>query len=198
MKTKKTYHHGNLREVLLNAALEILDSSGVEAVSIRAIARMANVSHAAPANHFADRRALLTAISVLIFKQLATTIDTALASGPAARKKRIKVFADSLLEFGLNYPHRYKLMWRRDLLDDDDLELQQTMDGIYAALLAELSSNSFPSNYSSDTFAIALWSLVHGYVSMRLDGNFEARQDEISGQPRHHAMLDLFLQVVDC
>ena len=92
-KAAPAYHHGNLRAGLLDAALTILDAEGVDAVTIRAVARAAGVSHAAPANHFADRKALLTALAAGIFAALAGRIARKLAAAPGGRAARLRVFA---------------------------------------------------------------------------------------------------------
>src|SRR3954451_6173243 len=62
--TVSSYHHGNLRRVLLDTALEAIATDGVAALSLRDVARRAGVSHAAPAHHFGDKRGLLTAIAI--------------------------------------------------------------------------------------------------------------------------------------
>ena len=69
--SEKAYHHGNLRFALIEAALDILDESGIDAVSIRQVAKRVGVAHSAPANHFKNKRALFTALAAEIFKQLA-------------------------------------------------------------------------------------------------------------------------------
>lgn len=191
-KRGRAYHHGNLRGELLAAAMGLLDEGGVEAVTIRAVARRAGVTHAAPANHFADRRALLTALATGIFEALAERIGRRLASAGARRDARIRTFADATVAFGLAHPHRFRLLWRRDSLDDTDGALQAAMDAIYDRLVAELAA--VPSaRASAETRAIALWSMVQGYVCMRLDGNLVSKVDEETGEPRQKAIMTALL-----
>ena len=83
MTTKKNaYHHGNLRTELLNAAMEILDESAVEAVTIRQVARKVGVAHSAPANHFPDKKSMLTTLAVEIFISLSSVIKNELDIAP--------------------------------------------------------------------------------------------------------------------
>lgn len=187
-RPSRAYHHGALREALLGFAAELLDAEGVEAVTVRAVARKAGVTHAAPFNHFPTRSALLTALAATFFEQLAAAVreDLSGASGP----DRVRSYARAVVDYGLKHPNRYRLMWRRDLLLDD-AALQRAMDAIYEDLIAELSQGRNLNGKSAHTFAVALWSMAHGYVSLRLDGNFEDRKDEVSGQARFEAMLDL-------
>ncbi|WFL77726.1 TetR/AcrR family transcriptional regulator [Altererythrobacter arenosus] len=193
MQAKKRFHHGNLKSALLDAALSILDASGPDAITIREVARRAGVSHAAPANHFADRRALLTEVSLLLFGQLASDIENKIEAERQSGMARIRSFADCLIEYGLEHPERYRMLWRRDLVSNEDQRLIRAMDGIYDRLIAEISSIGQPDNSDPHTLAIALWSLAHGYVSMRLDGNFDPATDDVTGEPRANAILDIFL-----
>ena len=191
-RTARTgYHHGALRQALLKHATKLLDKEGVEAVTIRAVARAADVSHAAPINHFESRNALLTALATSFFDNLAADIDARVQSADD-KLARVRAFAVALVEYGLRYPQRYRLMWRRDLLLPD-AALQLSMDGIYERLTTELSGVRRRHGKSTHTVATAMWSLAHGYVSMRIDGMFEARTDEVTGQSRFEAMLDLLL-----
>lgn len=185
------YHHGALRQSLLEHAVALLDAEGVDAVTIRAVARAAGVSHAAPVNHFESRNALLTAMATGFFDDLSLEIDRRAGSGVASRD-RVRAFAEALVHYGLSHPHRYRLLWRRDLLVEDEV-LKAAMDGVYDRLIAELSSLPLIGGKSPHTVATAMWSLTHGYLVMRLDEVFEARDDELTGQPRLQAMLDLIL-----
>lgn len=193
---RRTYHHGDLRAALLRAAQELLDEGGPDAVTIREAARRAGVSHAAPANHFADRRALLTALAAELFERLSRQIGDALAGAAAEPARRVRAFADAVIDFGLSRPNRYRLLWRRDLLDNDDARLNRAMDAIYDRLTAELGSAGRRRPPDRDTCAIALWSMVHGYVSMRIGGTFVAKGDAVSGEPRERAIVSLFLRAL--
>ncbi|MDX5367368.1 MAG: TetR/AcrR family transcriptional regulator [Alphaproteobacteria bacterium] len=192
-KPKDSYHHGNLREALVTAALALLDEDGIEAVTIRAVARRAGVTHAAPANHFRDRRALLTALAAEIFAGLRTDIDRKLGGAGPELEARLRVFAQAMLRFGLAAPNRYRLIWRWDALDGKDPALATAMDGIYDRLIGELSAGA-RADFDPHTRAIALWSMVHGYVSMRIEGNLLAGRDKLSGEPREVAIVSAILR----
>ncbi|MFK7895269.1 MAG: TetR/AcrR family transcriptional regulator [Myxococcota bacterium] len=192
----KSFHHGDLKRVLFDVALARLDVHGAEGVTIRAVARDAGVSHGAPVNHYADRCALLTALARAQFETLLAEIEARLQKGEGADGPRIDAFAEAIVDFGLRYPHRYRLLWRPDLIDQREPELLAVMDQIYDRLCAEMSkgleTSGSDAHFDQDTYAVALWSLLHGYVDLRLSGMFEPSKDGVSGAPREEAILQLF------
>lgn len=189
----RKFHHGDLKEALLKAALKLLDQHGPDGVTIRAVARETNVSHAAPVNHFKDRKALLTELVIRLFADLHSRIQSAIEHSKEAPDLRVASYAKVLIAYGLELPHRYDLMWRRDLIDTRDSRLQKIMDQLYGQLIAEITDLNPAIRVDRDTVAIALWSLAHGYVTMRLTGGLEERRDTISGELRQDAMIEFLL-----
>ncbi len=196
MTELKSFHHGDLKRVLAEVALELLDEHGVGGVTIRAVAKAAGVSHAAPVNHYKDRGALLTALTKTQFDALEHEIEVRLARTESNPNPGIEVFASVIMDFGFRYPHRYKLLWNADLVDHADPELLSVMDRIYDRLCAEFSKVVPAHTVDKDTYAVALWSMLHGYVDMRLSGMFEPMNDNLSGMPRSEAIVDLFKQLL--
>jgi AcrR family transcriptional regulator len=187
------YHHGDLRQALLSAAREILDREGVDAVTVRAVARKADVGHSAPANHFKDRAALLTALAFEIFAELAAEIDRAVGAGGRMVEQRLRVFGQAVVRYALQHPNRYRLLWRRDSLDNADSRLDESGGAIYERVRAILADNKPLKLASVDSQIIAAWSMVHGYVSLRLDGTLTAGTDEVTGLAREDAILDVLI-----
>lgn len=177
----------------MEAALKLLDLHGPEGVTIRAVARETNVSHAAPVNHFKDRRALLTEVVIRLFSDLQTQIHQEIQRTEALPDHRVALFARVLIDYGFKHARRYDLMWRCGLIDMQDLRLQEVMDEIYGQLTAEIAALNKESCVDHDTVALTFWSVAHGYVTMRLSGVFEERRDSVSGQPRQDALLEFLL-----
>jgi AcrR family transcriptional regulator len=188
------YHHGNLREELINAALELLDESGIEAVGIRQVARKVGVAHSAPANHFKNKQALFTALATHIFRDLMVAIQSRPMTNADNLRDAIHHFAKTILDVGLKYPNRYKLIWRRDCVDNENTALYQVMEEIYQQLTDTLQTHAKRKHIDVESQAIALWSLIHGYVSLRLDGNLSAGHDEVTGVERQLAIIDVILE----
>lgn len=180
----------SLRPILLRKAFELLDQTGPDGVTIRAVARAAGVSHAAPANHFADRRQLLTEMASAIFRQyLARVADY---PGPC----RARAYLGALVGYAIAFPGRYELLWRTDLVAWDNPVFRDDLNRTYADYVEALrmaSANGADPPRDIETLATAAWSMAHGYAELRSTGIFEPRTDAATGQARLDAMLDLVL-----
>lgn len=191
LRTKRSagQKHGDLRKELLREGLALLDDKGIGGVTIRAVARNAGVVHSAPANHFSTRQEMLTAIAAIIFADLAELSTKAIKDLADKPKEAIQAFAETCFQFAFNTPNRYQLLWQRQLIDQDDSVLAREMDRVYSALLSLLRKDHVNHCVDIETNAIAIWSLIHGYISMRLDGNLVAAEDKVTNLPRHKAIL---------
>lgn len=181
--------HGDLRSALLSEGLILLDNEGIESVTIRAVARNAGVAHSAPANHFPSRSAMLTAIATMIFTGLADMSAAAVTGMDDQPKQAIQAFADTWFQFAFDHPNRYQLLWQRQLVNHEDPGLEREMNRVYSTLLSILQCNQMGRRVDAETDAIAIWSMIHGYISMRLDGNLVAANDSVSNLPRNKAIL---------
>ena len=181
--------HGDLRMALLNEGLALLDSEGVEGVTIRAVARNTGVAHSAPANHFPSRRAMLTAIAAIVFADLADLTIEAITDLADKPEQAIQAFAETCFQFAFDTPNRYQLLWQRQLIDQDNPALAKEMERVYSALLSLLIQSQIKPRVDIETDAIAIWSMIHGYISLRLDGNLVAAEDTVTKLPRHKAIL---------
>jgi AcrR family transcriptional regulator len=183
-----------LRDTLLENALAILDQAGPDGVTIRAVARASGVSHAAPANHFKDRRDLLTAMATVIFGQYLAEFEQQNKTG----HDRARAYLIALFNFSQAHPSRYGLLWRKELIDWQNAPLLNACEAAYQDFLLALTARNVDSGaveVDLETLGTALWSMVHGYSDLRATGFFEARNDNVTGRPRIAAMLELLLAV---
>src|SRR5262245_1682880 len=101
MSTSASYHHGDLRQAVLQTAGEIIEKEGLEALSLREVARRAGVSHSAPYRHFPDRERLLAALVEEGFSMLAEALE----------KRPRREMGEAYVEFALAHPERFRLMF---------------------------------------------------------------------------------------
>ena len=193
MTQAKSFHHGDLKRTLFDVAVTLLDQHGAGGVTIRAVARAASVSHSAPVNHYKNRRALLTAIAKRQFELISDKINKSLSHTANDPRQRIEVIAQTLMDYGFEYPHRYQLLWRSDLINHEDDELLKVMDAVYKQLCAAIELAVPNAKFDIHTIAVALWSMVHGYVDMRHSGMFVPMNDEETNTPRSDSIIKFFL-----
>lgn len=167
MTEKPGYHHGDLRAALVESALAMLETG--EAFSLRAVARHAGVSTAAPYRHFADREALESALAVHGFRELLS--DLAAISPSPQTTADVADFAVAYVRFALRRPALFRLMFGQPC-DENDLERVRASDDLHADL-ADVLASVYP-QVDAPALATAGWSLAHGLAFLHLDGKFRA------------------------
>lgn len=167
------YHHGDLPAALLRAVGELIVEGGPGAVSVRAVARRAGVSHAAPAHHFGDRAGLLSAYASQGFEAFLAALREAMGELPEDSSVTDAVLAmgAAYVDFGLAQASRYAVMFRPEMVDEEDEGLSEAGRRAFAALLAVLRAGLAEDATDEDVLVLAMatWSTVHGLVSLSLD-----------------------------
>lgn len=170
--TVTSYHHGNLRQAILDEAGRVLESEGAEAISFRALARSLAVSHAAPAHHFADRTALLSELASQGYERLGDAIELGMSG--ATDEQRLVAAGEAYVRFALANPEVYKMMFASRLLSGECSDnLLIAAQRAYMLLLEAAHGQppqGDPASYRVDTPELAAWSMVHGAVMLWLDG----------------------------
>ncbi|MCX5205593.1 TetR/AcrR family transcriptional regulator [Streptomyces sp. NBC_00237] len=163
--TRPSYHHGDLRATLVLAALELLETG--EPFSLRALARRAGVSTAAPYRHFADREELESALAVHGLRELMNdlTLD---GPGPTTVAE-VGEFAVGYVRFALRRPALFRLMFGQPCDDRSDERVRAS--GALHDLLEGVMAEVFPAADAA-VLATAGWSLAHGLAFLHLDGKF--------------------------
>jgi AcrR family transcriptional regulator len=147
-----TYHHGDLRGAILEAAGRMIEKDGFAGLSVREAARRAGVSHTAPYRHFPDRKALLAALAAEGFSQLAKVLEN--RSG--------RELAEAYVRFALEHPQRFRLMFASGRAPPD-------LRARFGAAFSELGAGA-------SLAAAAAWALVHGLAQLALDGHLESNE----------------------
>ncbi|GGY18517.1 TetR/AcrR family transcriptional regulator [Streptomyces tanashiensis] len=152
-----------LRDRLVRVGVELLDAEGIQALSLREIARRAGVSHGAPRRYFPAHLDLLSAIARQGFAQLANRVAEEDPEGASARE-RIEVLARVYLDYADTRRGMFELMFRHDLLESGRLGLRETSLPLFAhltALVARVRPGAEPA-----VLAGALWANLHGLAQL--------------------------------
>ncbi|PHZ86478.1 TetR/AcrR family transcriptional regulator [Paremcibacter congregatus] len=163
-KGKKSYHHGNLRETLIESALEILKEGSLDDLSLRALARRAGVSQTAPYRHFEDKEALIAVLKADGMAKLGEGMRGLIETekDPLARLEKIGL---QYVQFAGKYPAHFKVMFEYELCDDKYEELHNTADNTFSCFQATVMECLALPNARKIDPAVALmsaWSVVHG------------------------------------
>jgi AcrR family transcriptional regulator len=171
----RRYHHGNLRQALLDATLDLADEKGLEQVSLREVARRVGVSSGAPFRHFQDRRALMTAIAEEATRQLRIRVerDQPVCDGDAI--VRLQALGQSFLDWALSHPTQFRLVSSRHLFDFESSDSLRQNFGFVRALTMDLVRQAqvqkrLPAAVPVEKMALALRASAYGLARMVVDG----------------------------
>lgn len=173
---RDAYHHGNLREALVEAAIELLVDEGLAALSLRAVARRAGVSHTAPYRHFADKAELLAAVAVEGFRSLRAALERAM-QGLSEPRDRLRDSGRAYVAFALAHPAHYRVMFGPDLDKAAHAELGAVALATFEVFVAAVTDAVAPDVAPMDA-AVFLWAEVHGLSLLALDGQLAVAGDD--------------------
>jgi AcrR family transcriptional regulator len=160
-RKKLSYHHGDLEAALVRSAGDILEKEGVEALSLREVARRAGVSHNAPYRHFPQREALLAALAAEGFELLGQAQRRAAAAGG------LRAMGEAYVRFALAHPQRFRLMFGGQVPIGKHPQLRGVATQAFEGLSGALAS-SVPGALGAGDCSIAAWALVHGLAQLLL------------------------------
>ncbi|MDR0779210.1 MAG: TetR/AcrR family transcriptional regulator [Pseudomonadales bacterium] len=164
-KSSSSYHHGDLRQALVNAAWNSIQEQGPESLSLAALAKTIGVSQAAPFRHFADRSSLLAAVALHGFTTLFTLL-TAAVNNPRGKGSAVSRFAHAYARFGTENPAIYRLMLASSVIGDsaEDTELRVTARRSLQLLIDTLTD--IPNAQLRRRRAVHIWAALHGAVML--------------------------------
>ena len=195
---RRGYHHGNLREALIDATLELLAEKGPGAFTIAEVARLAGVSSAAPYRHFRDAEALLAAVAERGFERFATVLAQAWMDGRPNPSRAFEALGQAYLGFARREPALYGAMFETHLAFDAFPSLQAAADRAFAILreAAERVAATLPEPRRPPALMMALhmWSLAHGIASLFCRGDGARRKLPMSPEDLLEAGVLIYLQ----
>lgn len=177
----KPYHHGDLRRALLKAAVTILERDGPSALSLRAVAREAGVSPAAPYHHFKDKSELLNAVAMEGFARMKTILAEAFAAAPKDEVR--SSLGVAYVEFSQANPALYRVMWdcarNGEKMPDSPHEDESAFDLVKGAIRDAAGGQI--SELDLELTAIASWCAAHGLAEISTFAQFQPLKDALGG-----------------
>lgn len=194
-----SYHHGDLRQAMIEAAEAVLAEKGVGGFTLRECARRAGVSPAAPAHHFGNLVGLLTVIATLGFDDLSEAMEAAVTEAIRSGGDRLAAICEAYLAVALARPGRFRVVFGRLGLKNEDENLRRAGIRAFGILVREtklalgrrtegedLLTRPLPLFADDADLAAILfvWSVTHGFSTMLIDGQLGPFEMQPSGRER--------------
>lgn len=195
----RPYHHGDLRTALLKEAEAILELDGIQALTLRAVARAAGVSHAAPNNHFDNLTGLLSELAAVGYMRFGAALAAAMDAAGSDPKARMDAMGRAYVGFARGQPGLFELMFRSERLDGARPALRQAIDATRQALRDATVARRFTASHTPLQLAAqgtALWSLVHGFSMLLLEGRLDNIIRSLPGDQDADTLLEAVLAAV--
>ncbi|MBL9034398.1 MAG: TetR/AcrR family transcriptional regulator [Rhodospirillaceae bacterium] len=195
---RKGYHHGNLREALIRAALHLIGEKGPGGFTFADAARAAGVSSAAPYRHFRDRDALLADVAKRGFELFAAALEKAWNNGQPNPYVAFEAVGRAYLAFARKEPAHYSAMFEAGVAPESDPELQKASDAAFGvvrraseALTAHLPAAGRP---PALMMSLHMWALAHGIASLFARADAGRRKLPMSPEDLLEAALLVYLR----
>ncbi|KRR21095.1 transcriptional regulator [Bradyrhizobium lablabi] len=196
------YHHGDLHDALLAAAERVLERDGLPGLTLRAVAREAGVSHAAPTHHFGDLTGLLSELAAIGFRRFN---EAMVAAGNTETFPLMKAMAraKAYVAYAQARPGMYGLMFRTERLDMTRPSLHEAATASFEGLATAVSLSRNEKLTGEALEALSLdqaaaiaraWSLVHGFTTLLLDGRLKDIMHRLPDGTGVEQLLDAMLR----
>lgn len=198
----RDYHHGDLRRALIAAAVELVETQGLEAVSVRDVARRVGVSPGAPFRHFKSRTALLTAVAEEAQERLLRAVAEARrhekADDPLAAFRAI---GEGFLRWAFENPGHFHVISTRAVIDFDSPGLRERNDRLRSTmrhLMAAAAQQGRLRSGDIDRYVLGLRALAYGLARMHIDGQFASwGQNPDEALDESLRVLELFVRAIE-
>lgn len=197
--TERPYHHGNLKPVLLQAAVGLIAEVGPAAFTLREVARRAGISHNAPYRHFSEKDELLAAVAAEGFERLSEALGkpekATRARHPHPALHRFQASGLAYVRFALHSPEHLLVMFDWPLVPDRYPELSAAAGAAFSVLVgfvkAAQGEGSLP---AGDPLALACiaWSLVHGVAKLAISKRLPFQSESAVLRFAAQAIMTLF------
>jgi AcrR family transcriptional regulator len=180
---RRSYHHGDLKRALLDAALPLIRKGGPGALTLRAVARAAGVSQTAPYRHFADRNALVAAVADQGFERLHARLLAAFQAPEKITGRKtetaragLQAIGVAYVQFALDHPDEYRVMFGDEAASGRAPESGAKVFAFLEQGIVMLQKQKLVRDGDAHAIALTAWALVHGLAMLMLDGQLKGKE----------------------
>jgi AcrR family transcriptional regulator len=171
---RKKYHHGDLKNALIKAGVNILAKEGVAGLSLRKVAQKAGVSHAAPYAHFTDKQALIAAISTEGFRMLYERLTAIREQHRDNPRRQLVEAAWAYVQFAQNEPAHFRVTFSSAVEREKNypalVEMTRKSFGEVVGIVEACQASGLLRTGPVDILTVSVWSIVHGFASLLIEG----------------------------
>lgn len=190
IEKKAPHHHGDLPRALIAAGIDLLESDGIDGLSLRKCAAKAGVSHGAPAHHFGGLDGLLKAIAGEGFTRFRLSMELARAAGPQTDLGRLKSICTGYFDFAVAHPALTILMFNHG---EQSSTKQVENDSRSYGVLRDACAPFATTPQAARVLETQVWSLIHGYSTLYLAGALASPVQSVPDR----GPLDAVLETID-
>jgi AcrR family transcriptional regulator len=200
-EAKRRYHHGDLRQALIEAAEALIVEKGVAGFTLRECARRAGVSPSAPSHHFGHVAGLLSAVAALGFKDLSEAMEHAQEQARGHARDEFQAIGEAYITVAMMNPSRFRITFGQMPLDWTNPELLHEAErafGILERHVRTIRGDSSAGDPAPDTQAatVAAWSIVHGFSTLLLDGRLKRFTGDVDPSERIKILAQKMLKML--
>jgi AcrR family transcriptional regulator len=178
MQPLRPYHHGKLKQALVDAAIALIAEVGTNGFTLREVARRAGVSHNAPYRHYRDRDELLAVVAMQGFERLKAAMRRSAARGSSALE-RLRFCGRGYVDFALRWPQHFFVMFdlpsSREKYPEYAAVGQEAFDTLLTFIVACQEDGALPRE-EPEMLALTAWSLVHGIAKLAISQHLPFRR----------------------
>jgi AcrR family transcriptional regulator len=172
------YHHGDLKNALIQAGIDILSEQGLTALSLRKVAQRAGVSHSAPYAHFTDKQALIAAISTEGYRKLFNCLAAAVEQYRHDPLRQLIEASWAYVQFAQREPAHFKITLSGVVEKEQEypefVEMTEKAFALVVGLTKACQQGGILKPGPPDQMAVSVWSTVHGFTSLILEGQISS------------------------
>ncbi len=194
-----SYHHGNLREALLSAAVDSIREQGAENLSLRALARVVGVSQTAPYRHFADKNGLLVELARQTFDELSRVTSERIDPALNCAENLLRA-GEAYLRYAIANPEKYRLIFGSSITQREQYPQLQTAARSAFNVLLQLMAEGAQRGEFLPTEPMILanncWSSIHGFALLTIDGVFARKEQPLGFDDMLRVHLQMTLRAI--